>query len=98
MKNDILDDLYYGRIIPWEDGPSDLEAHKRSEAKVNDLVEQLKVLLDEKGRSILNQLVDEQINSSLNAASDSFKSGFRLGAKLMKAMLEEPKKSDDNML
>ena len=98
MKNDILDDLYYGRIIPWEQGPSNLDAQKKSEARVNDLIEQLKVLLDEKGRSILNQLVDEQINSSLNAASDSFKSGFRLGAKLMKAMLEEPQQSEDKVL
>lgn len=98
MKNDILDDLYYGRIIPWEQGPSDLEGRMKSEAKVNDLIEQLKTLLDEKGRSILNQLVDEQTNSSLDAAADSFKSGFRLGAKLMKAMLEEPPQRGDNVL
>lgn len=98
MKNDILDDLYYGRIIPWEQGPSDLEGRMKSEAKVNDLVVQLNTLLDEKGKSILSQLVDEQINSSLDVAADSFKSGFRLGAKLMKAMLEEPQQSDNKVL
>ena len=88
MEHDILNQLYYGKIVPWEnqnDKTPEMEAV--SEQIVQD-IESLKKLLDSKEKTILERLLDNSAELERWLVCEGFKDGFRLGVQLTAAGLE----------
>lgn len=88
---DIIDQLYFGRIVPWEkqvEKPPEIE---RCGDQVCDDIEYLQKLLDESGRKVLERLLDNGSEVERFLVKESFKDGFRLGIQLAVAGLEKSK-------
>ena len=82
MEEDIIDQLYFGRIVPWErqvEKPPEIE--KYSDQICED-IEYLQKLLDEVGKSVLERLLDNNSEVERFQVKESFKYGFRLGMQL----------------
>lgn len=89
MEEDIIDQLYFGRIVPWErrvEKPPEIE--KYSDQICED-IEYLQKLLDEVGKSVLERFLDNQSEVERFQVKESFKYGFRLGMQLAVAGLEK---------
>ena len=81
MEQDILEQLYFGRIVPWEnrnDKTPEIE-------QVYQDVERLTQLLDEDGKKILERLMDNRSELESHQILEGFKHGFRLGVQLTAA-------------
>lgn len=88
MEQDILDQLYYGKIVPWEnqnDKTPEMEA--LSEQAHRD-IKSLEKLLDGEGTKILERLLDNSAELERHMVCEGFKDGFRLGVQLTAAGLE----------
>ena len=88
MEEDIIDQLYFGRIVPWErqvEKPPEIE--KYSDQVCED-IEHLQKLLDEVGKSVLERLLDNNSEVERFQVKESFKYGFRLGMQLAAAGLD----------
>ncbi len=82
MEQDILDQLYLGRITPWitcNDRSPQAQAIIR---RINDDIESLNAMLPDDGRKILDRLMDDRSEQASLAVRNGFKDGFRFGAKL----------------
>ena len=82
MEEDIIDQLYFGRIVPWErqvEKPPEIEQY--SDQVCND-IEYLQRLLDEEGKNVLERLLDNNSEVERFQVKESFKYGFRLGMQL----------------
>ena len=82
MEQDILDQLYLGKITPWE---TDYDRSPEAQAiitRINDDIESLNAMLSDDGRKILDRLMDSRSEQACLAVRDGFKDGFRFGAKL----------------
>lgn len=91
MEEDIIDQLYFGRIVPWErQVEKPLEIEKYSDQVCED-IEYLRKLLDENGRKVLERLLDNGSEIELFQIKESFKDGFRLGMQLTAAGLHNQK-------
>lgn len=87
MEEDIIDQLYFGRIVPWErQVEKPLEIEKYSDQVCED-IEYLRKLLDENGRKVLERLLDNGSEIERFQIKESFKDGFRLGMQLTAAGL-----------
>lgn len=86
-KDNILEDFYFGKIIPWEiqhpASPELLELRTLLESEV----QQLNELLPEAGRKLLEALLSDRAAMECYAVSNGFQDGFRLGARLTAAAL-----------
>lgn len=88
MKS-LLDDLYYGKISPWELHPSgNLDAAELNR-KISDEERYFvqKMSVDDADR--FQNLTNLYLQSNGFAASDSFACGFKLGTGLMLEVLAE---------
>ena len=81
MEQDILEQLYFGRIVPWEN-----RNDKTPE------MERLTQLLDEDGKKILERLMDNRSELESRQILEGFKDGFRLGVQLTAAGLRSKNK------
>ena len=85
MEQDILTQLYFGKITPWEKRSGidpemdDLRDRIDAEAKV------LESMLSQEGGELLAQLLRDCSDLEAHAVCDGFKDGYRLGAKLTAA-------------
>lgn len=89
MEEDIIDQLYFGRIVPWErqvKKPPEIEKYSD---QVYEDIEYLQKLLDEVGKSVLERLLDNQSEVERFQVKESFKYGFRLGMQLAAAGLDD---------
>lgn len=89
MEEDIIDQLYFGRIVPWErqvEKPPEIE--KYSDQVCED-IEYLQKRLDEVGKTVLERFLDNQSELERFQVKESFKYGFRLGMKLAAAGLDD---------
>ena len=87
MEQDILDQLYYGKIVPWENrNDKTPEMEQCSELIYRD-TEHLTQLLDEEGKKILDRLMDNRSKLESHQILEGFKDGFRLGVQLTAAGL-----------
>ena len=80
MPNDILDDLFYGQLAPWEEVPKDDEAvmnlmHRQAEASAK-----LDQSLGEADRQLLTLFTDLRSELELRLYCYYFKRGFCMGA------------------
>ena len=90
MPGDILEDLFYGKINPWEDCPSHIEELRELNQKMSQLSDILEERLDKETRSLLDQYLSNRADMEALLSCDSFKTGFRLGIRIMMAVYKEP--------
>ena len=89
MEEDIIDQLYFGRIVPWErqvEKPPEIE--KYSDQVCED-IEYLQKRLDEVGKTVLERFLDNQSELERFQVKESFKYGFRLGMQLAAAGMDD---------
>lgn len=90
MPDDILDDLFFGKIDPWENRPSNMEEFHLLNQKMSRLSDALDELLDDEAKSLLDQYLSSRASMETLLSCDSFKTGFRLGAQIMMAVYKKP--------
>ena len=87
MDKDILRDLYYGRISPWETSFHKSSEYAKALTEVVACGDRLREVLTEEERILVDQLENAQ-NRILDAAEREYVlMGFRLGAKMMLSIL-----------
>lgn len=96
MPNDILEDLFYGRLAPWEEVPQDDDAvmnliHRQAEASAK-----LHQFLGETDRQLLAQFTDLRSELELRLYCYYFKKGFRMGAAFTRRTEETGEKIPGN--
>ena len=96
MPNDILDDLFYGQLAPWEEVPKDDEAvmnlmHRQAEASAK-----LDLSLGEADRQLLTRFTDLRSELELRLYCYYFKRGFCMGAAFTRRVEESGEKIPDN--
>lgn len=89
-----LEDLYYGNIRPYESKISASSELQRMTQRVDECEMQLSEQLDETGRHTLEVLASAQQEINSINAIENFIIGFRLGARLIIACMDD---SDGNM-
>ena len=77
-----LENLYYGNISPSEHQYTRNTKYDKAIRTVSEKEEQLKILLTEKERALLKEMVIAQINLNGITAEENFILGFRLGMRL----------------
>lgn len=90
MPGDILEDLFYGKINPWEDCPGHIEELRSLNQKMSQLSDILEERLDKETRSLLDQYLSNRADMEALLSCDSFKTAFRLGVQIMMAVYKEP--------
>ena len=85
MPNNILNDLFFGKIVPWENRPENIEEFRRLNQQLSQLSDTLEERLDKETQVILDQYISDRSDLESLLQCDSFKTGFRLGVQLMLA-------------
>ena len=85
MLNDILNDLFFGKIVPWENRPESIEEFRRLNQRLGQLSNTLEERLDKETQALLDQYISDRADLESLLQCDSFKTGFRLGVQLMLA-------------
>lgn len=84
MEEDIIDQLYFGKIVPWEKQVEKSPEIKQYGNQVCEDIEYLRKLLDENGRKVLERLLDSGSEIERFQIKESFKDGFCLWKQLVK--------------
>ena len=79
--SDFIEDFYYGNIEPQECTTNLTAKVKKSLSELADKEEQLTALLTDKDRELFTDYVATYIKFSSLCNTDSFTTGFRLGAR-----------------
>ena len=85
MEQDILKELYYGKIVPWENQNDHTPEMAEYKEKVSEDIEKLVALLDSEGNQILERLLDNSAELERHMIYEGFKDGVRLGVQLIAA-------------
>lgn len=88
-----LEDLYYGNIRPYESKISAGSELQKMTRRVDECEAQISEVLDESGRHTLEVLTNAQQEINSITAVENFIIGFRLGARLIIACMDN---SDGN--
>ena len=72
MEEDIIDRLYFGRIVPWERQVGKPPEIEKCSDQVCEDVEYLQKRLDEVGKSVLERLLDNQLRGGALSAQREF--------------------------
>ena len=91
MEQDILNELYYGRIVPWENRNDQTPELIPVKEQISTDIECLKGLLDEAGNRLLERILDNNAEMEIHMVCEGFKDGFRLGMQLTAAGMEGKK-------
>ncbi len=92
MSKNILDELYYGNIVPWENRNGRTPEMEPFSDQVDKDIEHLQKLLDDEGKKVLERLLDNSAELERLLVCEGFKDGFRLGARIMIATMDSTKK------
>lgn len=79
MEQDILNQLYYGKIVPWENQNDKTPEMEAVSEQIDRDIESLEKLLDGEGKKILERLLDNSAELERRLVCEGFKDGFRLG-------------------
>ena len=90
MPDDVLEDLFFGKIDPWENRPSNMEEFHLLNQKMSRLSDALDEQLDDETKALLDQYLSSRASMESLLSCDSFKAGFRLGAQIMMAVYKKP--------
>lgn len=85
MEQEILNQLYYGEIVPWENRNDKTPEMEPLSDQVDADIETLVGLLDDSGKQILERLLDNSAELERKMICEGFKDGFRLGVQLTAA-------------
>lgn len=85
MGQDILNQLYYGKIVPWENRNDKTPEMGPLGEQVDQDIERLEKLLDDAGKKVLERLLDNSAELERQMVCEGFKDGFRLGVQLLTA-------------
>lgn len=85
MEQDILNQLYYGKIVPWENRNDKTPEMEPFSEQVDQDIERLEKLLDDEGKKVLERLLDNSAELERQMVCEGFKDGFRLGVQLVAA-------------
>lgn len=85
----ILEDLYFGDIVPYEKRMSASSELRRLAKRASDCESQLTERLNEEERQLLNVLTNAQQEIDSIAAKENFILGFRLGVRLLAECMDE---------
>ncbi|MDO4306958.1 MAG: hypothetical protein Q4C77_08990 [Eubacteriales bacterium] len=92
MEQDILSQLYYGNIVPWENRNDKTPAMEAFSDQVDKDIQCLEKLLDDEGKKVLERLLDNSAELERQMVCEGFKDGFRLGVQLVTAGMDSKKK------
>ncbi len=90
MARDILEQLFYGEIIPWENSPENTQELKQLNQKMAQLSDALDERLDDETKALLDQYLSGRADIEAVFCCDSFKTGFRIGAQFILEVLKAP--------
>ena len=79
----IIEDLYYGRISPYEMSISTTPEYQKLKALADRNEDLLRESLSDKQKELLEKLIESVTDISSISERDMFINGFRLGVKLM---------------
>ncbi len=85
----ILEDLYFGKIVPYEKRMAANSELQRLAKQASDCESQLTERLNEEERKFLNVLTSAQQEIDRITDMESFILGFRLGVRLMAECMDE---------
>lgn len=85
MEQDILSQLYYGNIVPWENRNDKTPEMEPFSDQVDKDIQCLDNLLDDEGKKVLERLLDNSAELERLMVCEGFKDGFRLGVQLVAA-------------
>ena len=88
MGQDILKQLYFGEIVPWENRNDRTPEMAELAERIDVETERLEGLLDAEGKALLEKLLDDASDLECRAICEGFKDGFRLGAQITAASME----------
>ena len=84
----VLEDLWYGKIIPWQKGIKS-EEYKTLMAQIAKDEEKLMELLSEEAKAVYEKLMEHQSEAVALEQRESFIRNFKLGARFMMEMTDE---------
>ncbi len=79
----IIEDLYYGRISPYEMSISTTPEYQKLKTLSDRNEDLLRELLSDEQKELLEKLIETVTDISSISERDMFMAGFRLGVKLM---------------
>ncbi len=85
----ILEDLYFGKIVPYEKRMAANSELQRFAKQASDCESQLTERLNEEERKLLNVLINAQQEIDRITVMENFILGFRLGVRLMAECMDE---------
>ena len=91
MEQDILDRLYYGKIVPWETRRGNKPEMDSLSGQVDQDIQWLKRALCDKEKEVLGRLLENVSELERMQVCEGFKDGFRLGIQLVMAGLGSEK-------
>ena len=87
LGQDILSKIYYGKIVPWEQPRCRTPEMEGLRERISSGTACLEGLLDEKGKELLEQLLEDDAELMGEMSCESFKDGFRFGVQVMLAAM-----------
>lgn len=87
--NSIIDDLYYGKIRPWEKTMSVEGEYRKSVADLTSAERKLLSLLDGELKDLLEKLIKAQSDIVESYCREYYTEGLKFGIRLMAAVYED---------
>ena len=85
----IIEDLYYGRISPYEMSISATPEYQKLKALADRNEDSLRESVSDEQKEMLDKLIETVTDISSISERDMFINGFRLGVKLMIAVMKD---------
>ena len=85
----IIEDLYYGRISPYELSISATPEYQKLKAQADRNEDSLRESLSDEQKELLDKLIETVTDISSISERDMFINGFRLGVKLMIDVMQD---------
>ena len=85
----IIEDLYYGRISPYEMSISAMPEYQKLKALADRNEDLLRESLSDEQKELLEKLIETVTDISSISERDMFMAGFRLGIKLMIDVMQD---------
>lgn len=82
MGRDILNRLYYGKIVPWENQNDKTPEMELLNDQIDADIKALERVLDDAARQMLERILENSTEMERKLICEGFKDGFRLGAQL----------------
>ena len=86
MPSDILDELFYGRLSPWEEIPKDDPAIAQLILQQSEIRVALEKSLGDSGRKLLSQYTESRADLEALLYCHYFKKGFLIGVTFTERM------------